>query len=93
MLHDLNQAARYAAHLIAMQEGGIVAARARRPRSSPRSSSSDVFGLACRVVPDPETGSPLVVPRRPLRGPASEKGTRTGAADGGSGPTGSVLPR
>jgi iron complex transport system ATP-binding protein len=23
-----------------------------------------VFGLACRVVADPETGTPLVVPRR-----------------------------
>jgi iron complex transport system ATP-binding protein len=25
----------------------------------------DVFGLPCVVVPDPETGTPLVVPRRP----------------------------
>jgi iron complex transport system ATP-binding protein len=25
----------------------------------------DVFGLPCVVVPDPETGTPLIVPRRP----------------------------
>jgi len=24
----------------------------------------EVFGLACRVVPDPETGTPMVVPAR-----------------------------
>jgi ABC-type cobalamin/Fe3+-siderophores transport system ATPase subunit len=31
----------------------------------------DVFGLECRVIPDPETGTPLVVPaarRAPVNG-------------------------
>ncbi len=33
----------------------------------------EVFGLACRVLPDPETGTPMVVPvRRGARAPAPE---------------------
>jgi iron complex transport system ATP-binding protein len=40
---------------------------------------TDVFGLACRVLPDPETGTPMVVPRRPVRGATSMTG---GSADG-----------
>ncbi len=62
VLHDLNHAARYATHIIAMRDGAIVAAgapaevitdRARRGRSStcPAGSSSD-----------PVTGTPLVLP-------------------------------
>ena len=45
-----------------MREGVIVAQGRAGRRSSPRSSSHDVFGLECRVIPDPETGTPLVVP-------------------------------
>jgi iron complex transport system ATP-binding protein len=42
-----------------------------------------VFGLACRVLPDPETGAPMVVPRRPPRGAASTAGeVPGGSADG-----------
>ena len=82
MLHDLNQAARYATHLIAMRPGGMVAASGPRPRSLTEELVNDVFGLAAGWCPDPETGTPMVVPRRPLRGPASEKGARSGAADG-----------
>src|SRR3712207_4969130 len=80
VLHDLNQAARYATHLIAMKDGRIVAqgppaevVTAQRVR--------DVFGLACRVLPDPETGTPMVVPvRRGAHGAgpgADAGGTRT----------------
>ncbi|PZE39654.1 ABC transporter ATP-binding protein [Curtobacterium sp. MCPF17_031] len=63
VLHDLNQAARYATHMIAMRDGAIVA------QGTPASVVTeelvaDVFGLPCVVVPDPETGTPLVVPRR-----------------------------
>jgi len=61
VLHDLNLAARYADHVIAMQDGAIVA----------EGSGSDViteelvravFGLDSRVVPDPVSGTPLIVP-------------------------------
>ena len=63
VLHDLNQAARYATHLVAMRDGAIVA------QGTPAAVLTselveDVFGLPCVVVPDPETGTPLVVPRR-----------------------------
>ena len=61
VLHDLNQAARYATHLIAMKAGRIVA------QGDPRQIVTaelvtEVFGLRCRVIEDPETGTPLVVP-------------------------------
>jgi iron complex transport system ATP-binding protein len=61
VLHDLNQACRYAHHLIAMRGGAIVA---EGPPASVVTAElvADVFDLAVRVVDDPETGTPLVVP-------------------------------
>lgn len=61
VLHDLNQAARYATHLIAMKDGRIVA------EGPPREVVTadlvrEVFGLRCIVVPDPVVGTPSVVP-------------------------------
>jgi iron complex transport system ATP-binding protein len=67
VLHDLNQACRYATHLIAMRGGRIVAEGAPGDIVD-ATLVGEVFGLECRVIPDPETGSPLVVPsarRRP----------------------------
>lgn len=66
VLHDLNQAARYADHLVAMKEGRIVA------EGSPAEVVTaelvrEVFGLEAVVIPDPVTGSPLVVPGAPYR--------------------------
>ena len=61
MLHDLNHAARYATHLIAMRDGRVVAAG--EPASVVTADLvAEVFGLPCRVIDDPETGTPLVVP-------------------------------
>ncbi|WP_234388565.1 MULTISPECIES: ABC transporter ATP-binding protein [Streptomyces] len=64
VLHDLNQAARYADHLIAMRAGRIVA---QGPPSEIVTAElvQEVFGLASIVVPDPVTGDPLVVPGPP----------------------------
>ena len=61
VLHDLNHAARYATHLIAMRGGRVV------PEGGPAEVVTadlieEVFGLPCRVIDDPETGTPLVVP-------------------------------
>ncbi|WP_199552367.1 ABC transporter ATP-binding protein [Streptomyces sp. N35] len=66
VLHDLNQAARYADHLVAMKAGRVVAAG---PPSEVVTASlvREVFGLDCVVVPDPVTGSPLVVPGAPWK--------------------------
>jgi iron complex transport system ATP-binding protein len=61
VLHDLNLAARYATHLVAMREGHVVAAG--DPRHVVDAALVEtVFGLEARVVDDPVTGTPLVVP-------------------------------
>ncbi|WAC59048.1 ABC transporter ATP-binding protein [Brevundimonas sp. SL130] len=61
VLHDLNQAARYADHVIAMRDGAIVAAGAPDDVLTPE-RIEQVFGLACMVLRDPVTGTPLIVP-------------------------------
>jgi iron complex transport system ATP-binding protein len=62
VIHELNLAIRYADHLIVMKDGQVQAV----------GDPSDVvteelihatFNLPCRIVEDPETGKPLVVPR------------------------------
>ncbi|MDT0532980.1 ABC transporter ATP-binding protein [Micromonospora sp. DSM 115977] len=70
VLHDLNHAARYATHLIAMREGEVVAAGAPREVVTAE-LVEEVFGLPCRVIDDPETGTPLVVPAARRRAAAS----------------------
>jgi iron complex transport system ATP-binding protein len=64
VLHDLNQACRYASHLIAMSRDGRIAAEGDPTAIVTRDLVQDVFGLRCRVISDPETGTPLVVPAR-----------------------------
>ncbi|MFE2035528.1 ABC transporter ATP-binding protein [Streptomyces scopuliridis] len=66
VLHDLNQAARYADHLVAMKAGRIVA-EGRPGEVVTAELVREVFGLESVVVPDPVTGSPLVVPGAPYR--------------------------
>jgi iron complex transport system ATP-binding protein len=72
VLHDLNQAARYATHLIAMRDGRI---EAQGPPAEILTAGlvEEVFGVRCRIIEDPESGTPLVVPsaRRATR---SERG-------------------
>ena len=61
VLHELNLAARYADHLVAMRGGQVVAAG---PPSEVVTGAlvAEVFGLEARVVPDPVSGTPMVVP-------------------------------
>ncbi|MCP3760503.1 ABC transporter ATP-binding protein [Streptomyces sp. TBY4] len=68
VLHDLNQAARYADHLVAMKSGRVVA---EGPPSSIVTAAlvQEVFGLASIVIPDPVTGSPLIIPTPPWTAP------------------------
>jgi iron complex transport system ATP-binding protein len=61
VLHDLNHACRYASHLVAMRDGAIVAQGDPREIVTAELVEA-VFGLACRVIEDPETGAPLVIP-------------------------------
>lgn len=61
VLHDLNHAARYGTHLIAMKDGNVVAVG---PPDEVVTADlvEEVFGLRCLVVPDPVAGTPQVVP-------------------------------
>ena len=61
VLHDLNHAARYGTHLIAMKDGNVVAVG---PPEEVVTAElvEEVFGLRCLVVPDPAVGTPQVVP-------------------------------
>ena len=63
VLHDLNLAFRYATHLVCMRQGRIIAQGAPGTVVTPELIES-VFDVPCVVIPDPETGAPLVVPRR-----------------------------
>ncbi|MDR1213932.1 MAG: ABC transporter ATP-binding protein [Propionibacteriaceae bacterium] len=76
VLHDLNLAARYADHLIALASGRVQAAG---PPSEVLTGDvvQAVFGLAAHVVTDPVSGRPLMLP-------IGRHGVRpdTGALDG-----------
>ncbi len=61
VLHDLNLAARYADHVVALREGRLVGS-GRPADVVDEQFVSRVFGLGSRVIADPVTGSPLVVP-------------------------------
>ena len=62
VVHDLNQAARFATNLVVMKDGAVVA-------SGPPAEVltvelvENVFGLPVLVMPDPVAGTPMVVPR------------------------------
>lgn len=62
VLHDLNLAARYATHLIAMKDGAIVA-QGGAAEVFTEQRLREVFALEALVLEDPETGRPLIVPR------------------------------
>ena len=68
VLHDLNQASRYATHLIVMSAGRIVT---QGPPAETVTTElvEGVFGLRCQVVTDPVSNTPLILPalrRRPF---------------------------
>ena len=62
VLHDLNLAARYATHVVAMRSGKIVMQGSASDVLTPE-LLREVFDLEALVLEDPETGRPLVVPR------------------------------
>ncbi|HWD61592.1 MAG TPA: ABC transporter ATP-binding protein [Humibacter sp.] len=73
VLHDVNQAARYATNLIAMRDGRIVAEGAPSEILT-ADLVYEVFGLPAHVLTDPIAGTPLIVPSGPPGAafPASE---------------------
>lgn len=61
VLHDLNLAARYADHLIAMKSGSIVASGSPAEVVT-ETMVADVFGMQSMVIEDPVAGTPMVLP-------------------------------
>ena len=59
--HDLNLAARYADHLVAMADG-VVVAEGPPGEVVTEDVVRGVFDLDCRVITDPVSRTPLVVP-------------------------------
>ncbi|MER5178123.1 ABC transporter ATP-binding protein [Streptomyces sp. NPDC002896] len=77
VLHDLNHAARYATHLIALRGGEVIAEGAPSDIVTAE-LVEQVFGMRCQVIDDPETGTPLVVPAaRKRRAAAAGSGAVT----------------
>jgi iron complex transport system ATP-binding protein len=62
VIHELNLAIRYADHLIVMK-GGRIEAVGKPSEIVTEELIETTFTLPCRLLDDPETGKPLVVPR------------------------------
>ncbi|MFV0526419.1 MAG: ABC transporter ATP-binding protein [Acidimicrobiales bacterium] len=62
VLHDLNHAGRYADTVVAMVNGGIAASGPPRQLIT-ADLVAEVFGVQARVIPDPDTGTPIVLAR------------------------------
>jgi len=62
VLHDMNMAARYADHILAMRDGAIVAGG---PPDVVMTDEliRDVFDIEALVIRDPVSGTPIVLPR------------------------------
>ncbi|MEL7316430.1 MAG: ABC transporter ATP-binding protein [Cyanobacteria bacterium J06559_3] len=61
VLHELNQACRYADHLIAMKAGQVYA-QGKPQEVMTETLVQEVFDLDCRIVEDPIAGTPLCIP-------------------------------
>ncbi len=61
VVHDLNHAARFAQHLIALKQG-VVLYEGHPQEVMTSQMLRDVFGIDADVIPDPRTGAPLCLP-------------------------------
>lgn len=61
VLHDLNQACRYAAHLVAVRQGQIYA-QGVPMQVMTEPMVREVFGLECHIMQDLVAGTPMCVP-------------------------------
>lgn len=61
VLHDLNQACRYADYIVALSNGNIYD-RGKPAEVINEAMLLDVFGLECKIVSDPVSGTPMCVP-------------------------------
>ncbi|MGQ7296819.1 ABC transporter ATP-binding protein [Quadrisphaera sp. KR29] len=102
VLHDLNLTARYADHVVVVQDGAVVAA------GTPSEVLTEhlleqVFSVRARVLEDPVTGGPLIVPlagrhaatastTSTTPSTSAAPAARSGPPDQLSGPAGSADP-
>jgi len=61
VLHDINQACRYANNVVILRDGAIYQ-QGDFAQVISTEMLRDVFEIECRIVPDPETGTPMCVP-------------------------------
>ncbi|AFR09252.1 ABC transporter ATP-binding protein [Nocardiopsis alba] len=61
VLHDLNLAARYADHLVALADGRLYAEGEPERVLTPETVEA-VFGLRSRIITDPTSGRPMMLP-------------------------------
>ena len=87
VLHDLNQACRFADHLVVMH-GGRIADRGAPREVMTEALLEEVFALEARVVADPVFGTPMVVPLRSLGEAVEAGGTRAAGGARAAGHTG-----
>ena len=64
VLHDLGLAARYSDRLVVVHDGRVLADGSPWAVLTPEVLAT-AFGLAAAVIPDPSSGTPLVVPLEP----------------------------
>lgn len=62
VLHDINLSARYADYIFALSQGKLLA-EGKPSEVITSSLVKDIFGLDCTVIPDPVSGSPMVIPK------------------------------
>ncbi|ESR24525.1 ABC transporter ATP-binding protein [Lutibaculum baratangense] len=62
VLHDLNLAARHSDHLVLFGHGGSLVAEGPPEEVVTAANLATAFGLRARIMPDPVSGSPLVIP-------------------------------
>ncbi|WP_288748055.1 ABC transporter ATP-binding protein [uncultured Corynebacterium sp.] len=63
VLHDLNLAVRYSDYLVVMKDGQVIASGTPAEVITAE-LLQEAFNLRARVIEDPETGDPLIVPLR-----------------------------
>jgi iron complex transport system ATP-binding protein len=61
VIHDLNLACRYVDHLVAMADGRIKVV-GRPSDVVSEAMVREIFGVECRILPDPVSGVPMVLP-------------------------------
>lgn len=66
VLHDLNLAARYADHMIMLKDGAIATTGSPAAVMTPAYVRA-VFDVDGSVIPDPQTGTPVLLPIAPVR--------------------------